>query len=121
MAGVLVQAMTLCLMCSGSSLAVGKLGVESGFEGASVNVLEIDQKERSISFMPGGDPLRGWPCWWYFRATGVIPGEIITLKLKGSTATVMKPGAPLSKPLASLWAMPSRATYSVDNAAWKHS
>ncbi|MBY0327660.1 MAG: hypothetical protein K2Q30_12125, partial [Gemmataceae bacterium] len=114
MISIFGQAVTLCLICSGVSFAAGKLGVESNFEGASVTVLEINEKERSISFMPGGDPLRGWPCWWYFRVTGLMPGETITLKLKGSTATVMKPGAPLSKPLASLWAMPMRATYSVD-------
>ena len=82
---------------SGIIFAVEKLGVKADFEGASVTVLEINEKERSISFTPGGDPLRGWPCWWYFCVTGIMPGETITLKLKGSTATVMKSGAPLSK------------------------
>ena len=116
----MVLAAIAFILFDGMLFAEEKLGVKADFEGASVTVLEINEKERSISFMPGGDPLRGWPCWWYFRVTGIMPGETITLKLKGSTATVMKPGAPLSKPLASLWAMPMRATYSVDNAAWKH-
>lgn len=115
-----LSVMVVSCLVHGLSLAEGRLGVEFDFEGASVKVLEINEKEKRISFMPGGDPLRGWPCWWYFRVTGVLPGETITLKLKGSTSTVNKPGAPLSKPLASSWAMPAQATYSVDSAVWRH-
>ncbi len=90
--------------------------VASDFEGASVRVMEIDQESRSISFMPGGDPERGWPCWWYFRVEGVTPGEIITLRLHGSIAAIGK-----QKPLASSWAMPKYATYSTDGKSWQHS
>ncbi|MEO6787551.1 MAG: zinc carboxypeptidase, partial [Chthoniobacteraceae bacterium] len=46
------------------------LTVASDFEGASVAGVGIDEAARSISFMPGGDPARGWPCWWYFRVNG---------------------------------------------------
>src|SRR5665213_3450917 len=90
------------------------LTVESKFEGGSVAGVEIDEAARSISFMPGGDPVRGWPCWWYFRVAGITPGETITLRLHASTATVHQAGSPLLKALAGSWAMPAQATFSTD-------
>lgn len=102
-----------CRLC----LAADPLTVASDFEGASVRDVEIDEATRSVSFMPGGDPVRGWPCWWYFRVNGITPGETITLRLRGSTATAPKSGA---KPLASSWAMPAQATYSADGTKWQH-
>ena len=65
--------------------------------------------------MPGGDPVRGWPCWWYFRVDGITPGETITLRLRGSTAAVEK-----QKPLSAVWAMPDHAAYSIDGETWLH-
>ena len=100
---------------SRSCVAADPLTVESNFEGASVRVLEIDEAARSVSFMPGGDPARGWPCWWYFRVDGVVPGETITLRLRGSTATLEA-----RKPLSASWAMPAQATYSTDGETWRH-
>ena len=100
--------------------AAEPLTVTSDFEGASVRDVEIDNTERSIGFMPGGDPVRGWPCWWYFRVNGITPGETITLRLRGSTATASKPGSPLKKPLSPVWAMPGQATYSTDGKTWLH-
>ncbi|MCP4782719.1 MAG: zinc carboxypeptidase [Fuerstiella sp.] len=91
------------------------LMVVSDFEGASVADVSIDQVARSISFMPGGNPERGWPCWWSFRIDGMNPGETVTLKLRGSTATVGK-----QKPLAASWATPKQATWSTDGKAWLH-
>ncbi|WP_345326183.1 M14-type cytosolic carboxypeptidase [Novipirellula rosea] len=96
-------------------IAVEPLTVVSDFEGASVGDIEIDQAARSINFMPGGDPERGWPCWWYFRIDGIQPDETITLRLHGSTATVGK-----QKPLSASWAMPARATHSIDGETWLH-
>lgn len=103
-----------------SAAKAGPLTVVSDFEGASVRNAEIDSAARAISFMPGGDPERGWPCWWYFRVNGITPGETITLRLRGSTATLAKPGASLEKPLASSWAMPEQATFSTDGVKWLH-
>lgn len=93
------------------------LSITSDFEGASVKVIEIDQIGRKIDFTPGGDPKRGWPCWWYFGIQGITPGETITLRLQASPAVVDKPGA---KPLNGSWAMPVEATWSVDGNAWFH-
>jgi hypothetical protein len=96
-------------------VAVSPLTVESDFEGASIRVLEIDEAARSVSFMPGGDPVRGWPCWWYFRVDGITAGETITLRLRGSTAALEK-----QKPLSASWAMPAQATFSIDGETWLH-
>ena len=104
----------------GVASAAEPLTVASDFEGASVAGVEIDSTARSISFMPGGDPARGWPCWWYFRVNGIARGETITLRLRGSTATAAKPGGPFTKPLASSWAMPEQATFSTDGKTWLH-
>lgn len=100
--------------------AADALTIVSDFEGASVRGVEIDQATRSINFMPGGDPVRGWPCWWYFKVNGITQGETITLRLRGSTATTSVPGGPLAKPLASSWAMPEMATFSTDGRTWLH-
>lgn len=99
-------------------MAAESLTVESDFEGASVSEVEIDNAARSISFRPGGDPKRGWPCWWFFRVTGLTPGETITLRMQGSKATTA--GGPLAKPLAPSWAMPAQATFSLDGKSWLH-
>lgn len=103
-----------------AAVAAEPLTVAADFEGASVSGVEIDHAARSIGFMPGGDPARGWPCWWFFRVNGITPGETLTLRLHGSTATVQKPGAPMSKALASAWAMPAQATFSTDGKTWLH-
>ena len=94
--------------------------MESSFEGASVAGVSIDQTAHSIAFTPGGDPLRGWPCWWFFQVKGITPGEPLTLRLHGSAATTPMPGSPLLKPLAASWAMPDQATYSTDGKTWRH-
>ncbi len=108
-------ALLALLSISITTRAVEPLAVEADFEGASVAGVNIDQSARRVSFMPGGDPVRGWPCWWYLRVKGISPGETITLALRGSTAA--KAGA---KPLASSWAMPAQATYSTDGITWRH-
>ena len=96
-------------------IASDPLTVDSDFEGASVRVLEIDEAGRSISFMPGGDPVRGWPCWWYFRVCGITADEPVSLRLRASAATVED-----GKPLAASWAMPAQATFSTDGETWLH-
>ncbi len=118
----LLPGLLLSLVSAVSAVdAAESLVVASDFEGASVSGLEIDNTTRTIKFMPGGDPVRRWPCWWYFRIDGITPGETITLHLRGSTATVAKPGSPLQRPLGSSWAMPAQATFSTDGKKWLHS
>lgn len=94
--------------------AEDRLAVRSDFEGASVRVLEIDRTSGTISFMPGGDPRRGWPCWWYFRIDHVPSDQSVSLRLQGSVAAVGK-----QKPLSAAWAMPRRAAWSADGIVWQ--
>lgn len=96
-------AAVLALGC-GLAVAAEPLTVASDFEGASVAAVEIDNATRSVSFTPGGDPKRGWPCWWYLRVNGITPGETITLRLRSSSS----------------WAMPEQATFSTDGKTWLH-
>lgn len=46
---------------------------------------------------------RGWPCWWYFKLTGVVPGETISIDMGGDK-----------------WAQPIQASFSIDQKNWKH-
>ncbi len=96
------------------------LRVSTDFEGASAVVLEVDQAARSILFTPGGDPARGWPCWWYFRVDGAAAGETVEFRLRGSSATIEQDNGRLQKPLSPQWAMPDRATFSADAQTWEH-
>ncbi|WP_417731258.1 M14-type cytosolic carboxypeptidase [Rosistilla oblonga] len=114
---LLVPLAFLSLAIAGEQLfANAPLSVAADFEGGSVAEVEIDPTAGSVRFMPGGDPARGWPCWWYFRIDGIQPGQTITLQLRGSTATVGQ-----QKPLGASWAMPKRATYSTDGKTWQQS
>lgn len=112
-----VLALSVLVICR-MSVAADALTVDSDFEGGSVSAVEIDNTARSVSFRPGGDPARGWPCWWYFRVKGITPGETVTVRLQGSKATTK--GGPLAKPLSPVWAMPEQATFSTDGKTWLH-
>ena len=96
------------------------LRVSTDFEGASAKVESIDQTARVIRFMPGGDPQRGWACWWYLRVDGVAKDERVTLDLAGSDRPTRNNGKDTGKPLAASWAMPTRATFSTDGKTWHH-
>ena len=119
--------LAMCLPQGAGTLSAAEpLTVVADFEGASVRDVEIDQVARRIQFAPGGDPVRGWPCWWNFRIDGVTPGETLNLQLRGSTATVSREAATgsttsLVRPLSSVWAMPQQATFSADGSVWQHS
>jgi hypothetical protein len=60
------------------------LSVKTDFEGGSATVDAIDETKREIHLRPGGDPARGWPCWWFVRIDGIGKGESATLVLRGS-------------------------------------
>jgi hypothetical protein len=97
------------------------LTIESDFEGASVRIVHTDDAAQTVRFMPGGDPKRGWPCWWQFRLTGLDIAKPLTLELQASDLPMPQAnGSPSNKPLAGEWAMADRASYSVDGKTWKH-
>src|SRR3954462_9608409 len=108
----------LFLSCAGNALP---LGIESDFEGASVRVIQTDDTTQTVRFMPGGDPKRGWPCWWQFRVTGLHAGTPLTLEVEASDLPMPQAnGAPSDKPLSGEWAMPDLASCSLDGKTWKH-
>lgn len=98
----------------------GELRVSTEFEGGSATVESVDQATRTIRFMPGGDPARGWPCWWFLRIDGTSAGETLTLDLAGSDRPARNNGEDTGKPLAANWAMPGRAAFSSNGEEWRH-
>jgi hypothetical protein len=113
--GVLAIAGTLC-----GAVAAGELRVHTDFEGGSATVQAIDQDSGVIRFTPGGDPQRGWPCWWYLRVEGAEPDREVVLSLAGSERPARNNGLETGKPLANNWAMPIRAAVSTDGKTWRH-
>ena len=112
----------LIVMSAALSVAgfAADLRVSTDFEGGSAKVESIDQTASVIRFMPGGDPQRVWPCWWYLRVDGVAKDERVTLSLAGSDRPTRNNGQDTGKPLAAGWAMPARATFSTDGKSWQH-
>ena len=77
---------------------------------SDLKVESIDPTTRVIRFMPGGDPQRGWPCWWYLRVDGVAKDERVTLSLAGSDRPTRNNGQDTGKPLAAITLVGSAAT-----------
>lgn len=115
-------AIVLCLALAGfvASSSVAEVRVSTDFEGGSARVESVDEAARTIRFMPGGDPQRGWPCWWYLRVDGVASGETWTLDLGGSDRPARNNGQDTGKPLTATWAMPKRAAFSTNGSTWQH-
>jgi hypothetical protein len=106
------------LACASNAFA---LAIESDFEGASVRVVQADDATQTVRFMPGGDPKRGWPCWWQFRVTELDTAKPLTIEVAASDLPMPQAnGAPSNKPLSGDWAMPERASYSTDGETWMH-
>ncbi len=107
-------------VCLGFVCQAFALEVETDFEGASVRVVQTDTSTQTIRFMPGGDPKRGWPCWWSFRVKGLEAGKLLTLELQASDLPMPQAnGSPSNKPLSGEWAMPDRAVFSKDGKTWQ--
>lgn len=97
-----------------------QIQVSTDFEGGSARILEVNQTRRVIRFMPGGDPARGWPCWWFLKAEGLEGGTTIEFELHPSDALQPQQGPNMGKPLSFAWASPDRAAISFDRQSWKH-
>jgi hypothetical protein len=80
----------------------GELKVGIDFPGGSAAVESIDQEQRLVRLSPTPHKDRGWACWWYFRLTGVTPGETVTLDVGDAP-----------------WATPDRAAFSADGQTWR--
>jgi len=77
------------------------LVVDVNFANGHGHVEVLDQKTRTIHLSPVEMPQRGWACWWYFRVSGIDPGETLTISVGKFP-----------------WATPSRAAFSLDNHNW---
>jgi len=97
-----------------------ELTVTTDFEGGSAVVDAIDATMREIIVRPGGDPTRGWPCWWYLRIDGLPGGQAATLVVRGSQRHARDNGQDTGKPLAANWALPDQAAVSDDGVTWRH-
>lgn len=104
-----------------SPLNAAELHISTDFDGGSATIDGIDQGRREIQIRPGGDPARGWPCWWFVRIDGLAAGEQATLVLRGSERPARNNGKDTGKPLASDWAMPIAAAVSDDGKTWRQS
>jgi hypothetical protein len=101
----LVAATAVCIaLLAGAPAGVpaGELAVESDFPGGSVHVDAIDQKARALRVQPADHPGKGWRCWWFFKVTGIEPGETLTLTVKGGG-----------------FALPHQAAWSLDGQSWR--
>ncbi len=96
------------------------LTVATDFEGGSARVVSVDEATQTIRFMPGGDPARGWPCWWFLRVDGAEAGATLTFEIVGSDRTIPQVGGYKDKPLPVGWATPVRAAVSFDGKTWLH-
>jgi len=116
----LTRAFLLFLPLAVSGNLRAGLTVKTDFEGGSALVDSIDDAKREIHLRPGGDPARGWPCWWFVRIDGLGVGQIATLILRGSERPARNNGADTGKPLSPNWAMPAAAAISDDGLTWRH-
>lgn len=104
----------LIVLCGAASAAWGQenppgrkvapafmLQVTSDFSSGSAKVEAIDQEKRVVRVLPFTPKGRGWIVWWYFKLSGIRPGETITLEV----------GNPP-------WSTPERAAFSLDNKTW---
>lgn len=96
-----------------------ELTVATDFEGGSAVVDALDADTREIIVRPGGDPARGWPCWWYLRIEGLPRDQTATLVVRGSRRHARNNGQDTGKPLASNWALPDQAAVSADGVTWR--
>src|SRR5829696_1243708 len=107
-----------CLAASGSPAA--ELRVRTDFPGGSATIESIDQATKTIQLTPGGDPQRGWPCWWYACVEGFAKDERATVSVGASKLPARNNGKDTGKPLAANWSTPNRASYSTDGKVWMH-
>jgi hypothetical protein len=106
----------LALVFCGSAAEVR---VSTDFEGGSARVESVEQDARVIHLMPGGDPQRGWPCWWFVRVEGVEKDARWTIDLGGSDRPARNNGKDTGKPLDPKWSMPVKAAFSTDGKTWQ--
>ena len=110
----------VALLVSAVSSRAGELRARTDFAGGSATIEAIDQSTKTIQLTPGGDPQRGWPCWWYARIEGLEKDERAVISVGASKLAARNNGKDTGKPLAANWSTPNRAAFSTDHARWVH-
>jgi Zinc carboxypeptidase/Cytosolic carboxypeptidase N-terminal domain len=99
--------------------AQSALKVVTNFEGGSARVLALDPETQTIRITPGGNPARGWPCWWYFQLKGIDVTRPLVLQVRANTAMVVAEGRDGEQKLGADWSLPSQAAISTDGVDWE--
>jgi hypothetical protein len=94
------------------------LTVSTNFEGGSALLLGINASSQTISITPGGNPDRGWPCWWYLRVGGVDVNKPLFVKVVANTSAGSSEGGAKHEKLGANWSLPSRAAVSTNRTDW---
>ena len=115
-----IRAIVFALLFMAAFAPAGDLRVRTDFPGGSGTVEAIDQITKTVQLTPGGDPQRGWPCWWYARIEGLEKDERAVISVGASKSPARNNGKDTGKPLAANWSTPNRAAFSADNARWVH-
>ena len=79
----------------------------------------VDQATHEIQLTPGGDPQRGWACWWYARIDGLNKDERAVVSVGASKLPSRNNGKDTGKPLSENWSTPNRAVFSRDGERWE--
>src|SRR5215472_11403589 len=95
-----------------SSTNAAELRISSNFAGGSAKVLHVDPDNNFIRIMPAGDPIHGFPCWWFFRLDGVDTNKPIVLEVVANQATMQTDNSGELKKFSANWALPVQATFS---------
>jgi hypothetical protein len=98
---LVVLATTVAVAAENTPSAKPLLAVLTDFPGGSAEVVAIDQARRLIRIKPADHPDRGWRVWWYFKITGIQPGEVIGVEV-----------------MCEPFGLPDRAAVSTDDRRW---
>lgn len=98
--GCLRYAAALLIVATASHAA--DLVVSTDFPCGAAAIQTIDQSAREIVFKIPTARTGGWQSWWYFKVSGITPGETISLHQTNGTAPAL------------------RAVYSIDGKTWKY-
>jgi Zinc carboxypeptidase/Cytosolic carboxypeptidase N-terminal domain len=107
----------ILLTCSTNA---AELQVSSDFPGGSAKVLDIDQNNNFIRIMPAGDPVHGFPNWWFFRLDGADTNKPVVLEVVANQATMQTDNSGEMRKFSPNWALPVQATFSTDGTNWEH-
>jgi hypothetical protein len=93
--------------------AHAELRVQTDFAGGNAEVVSLDQATKTLRIMPALREGRGWPCWWFFRLDGLVPGDLLTLEVQAQTQPYRDQTV-----LAAAWSQPKHAWISNDGLTW---